>query len=183
MVGITESTFESNELNSEVFAESAAESMSPLTSDDIHIANVVDVSTHRLLRRLSSSEVDVTYVVVFTLDADRLNQGITGQEAYEYFNASLVSSVNSGEFNQYLATNAVSLGATDMGSVTTTRVAVGPLAEIGSDDSDDKKHDDTALVVGLVVGIGGGLILLCVCVVSIMRRRHKVTNFTNAGAP
>lgn len=189
MIGITADTFDAEEVNSEVFVDSAALAMYPLDAEDVHIHSVEDAgshsSSHRLfLRRLSESEIDITYIVVYTLDADLLNQGVTAQSAYEYLNKTLVESVHSGLFNTYLTAFATNLTAPDMEHVTTTSVAVGSYTEVGNDDGEGGSKEDTALIVGLVVGIGGGLILLCVCFVVIMRRRHKVVaKWINAGAP
>ena len=178
MTGITKAEFEANENNTIAFERTVAETLD-IDSDNVEVTGVTDTSTRRSLRSLTESSIEIDYTVTFNL----ISLGYSDvTAAFTVLKGTLVNASSSGEFVDTLKALASTYGGSDAFASVTVEVPTvsDPVQVITDDDdgsSDSKKTDNTALIVGLVVGLGGGLILIAVIAFYFMSGRgNKVAS-------
>jgi len=158
--GIDEETFNDDTNNWDAFAAAVAMAIPPLTSENVEIDEAVNATmSRRVLRALMGEAVDVTYTISYTL----AETGFTDAEsAYNYLVNNLdVAIVQTELFNGYIevAASVNNSNAPQLLGTTTNSYHVTAFTLTGTDDdSKPAIHQHTALVTGLVVGLGFGLI-------------------------
>jgi len=147
--------------NTIAFKEAVAMAIPPLTSDNVDVYNVVDITSGRRLRALTEDSVDVYYSITYSVAETGYNDATT---AYKALNASLYTAIVTTDlFNGYIqvvaATN--NYNAPDLLETTSNSYTATEASKVSTDD-DNKPlpNDHTNLIVGLVVGLGGGLLLI-----------------------
>ena len=170
LIGIDASTFTSDPNNELSFKVSVAAFMPPLTSDNIDITNVTDNASRRLALRsrgLTSSSISIGYIVSFNIFSTGFTDVTT---AFSSFTSSLNDSLSDGSFNAYMQDYSSEVGATALTTVESAPTVsfTEPVVVVTDDDTpvadDGESHPKSthvALIVGIVVGLGGGLLVIC----------------------
>lgn len=142
--------------------------------DTVIVDGVTDTSSRRILRSLSVSSIEIDYTVTFHFVMYTEYANYTA--AYTHFKTALLDATSGNDFVTLLGSYVETYGGTPaLVSVTALTPTVSEPEQVSSGDNGKSSGGDTALIIGLVVGLGGGLLLIAVAVsFFIYRRGNKV---------